>query len=501
MSQFGFVGPAYEAANSTQDNQRLINWYVETDTNGQTPGTVGADAKVATALLGVPGLIALSTAFTGPSRAVWPLPGNTQCLFVIGARVILATVVNAATASANPGLNFADIGGLLTSTGPVKIRDNGVGGIAALVDGANLYVYNIANQTLARSTDAAFLGSTTVVELDGIFVFNQPNSQKFYCSPVYWNGVSPMDATYYALKDNSSDNIVGLFENARQLWVMGESTIEPWYNAGNPTFPFSRLSGGMIQLGCGAAQSISRIGPEIVMLARSERGENSVIIIKGYQYEVISTFAISYALTQYTVVSDAIGYVYVEEGHMFYVLIFPTADATWVYDFSTDVWHQRASFDPLTGLFHRQRVNNLINFANMRIGGDFNNGRIYQQTRQAYADDQYPLVCLRRAPHVWDKNDRNRVNHARLQVDLTPGSGLPFGQGQNPQAMLKWSNDQGRTFGNEHWATMGVQGTSLTRVIWRRLGSSRDRVYEVRISDPVRRDVAGASLRVEVTGQ
>ena len=499
--EFGFVGPAYEAANSTQDNQRLINWYVETDNNGQTPGSVGAEAKVATALLGVPGLIALSTAFTGPCRGAWVLPGNTQALFVIGSRVVLVNVTTPATALANPVLSFADVGGLITSTGPIKIRDNGAGGIAALVDGVNLYIYNIANQTVTRSTDGAFTGSNTVIELDGIFVWHQPGSQKFYCSPLYWNGISPIDATYYALKDNASDNVVAVFENARQLWIMGESTIEPWYNAGNPTFPFSRLSGGMIQLGCGAAQSIARGGPEIVMLARSERGENSVIMLKGYQYETISTFAISYALTQYTVVSDAIGYVYAEEGHMFYVLIFPTADATWVYDFSTGVWHQRASFDPLTGLFHRQRINNLVNFAGMRIGGDFVNGRIYQQTRKAYADDQYPLVALRRAPHVWDKNDRNRVNHARLQVDMTPGSGLATGQGQNPQAMLRWSNDQGRTFGNEHWAPIGAMGNSLTRVMWRRMGSSRDRVYEMRISDPVKRDVAGASLRVEITGQ
>ena len=499
--EFGFVGPAYEAANSTQDNQRLINWYVETDTNGQEPGSVGADPKVATALLGVPGLIALSTTFTGPCRGTWVLAGNTQCLFVIGQRVVLAAVKTPATATANPVLSFTDVGGLATVKGPVKIRDNGVGGIAAIVDGANLYIYNVVAQTTVRCVDTAFTGSDTVIELDGIFVFHQPGSQKFYCSPVYWNGVSPMDATYYALKDNASDNVVALFENARQLWVIGESTIEPWYNAGNPTFPFSRLSGGMMQIGCGAPQSVARTGPNIIMLSRSERGENSVIMIKGYQYEVISNFAISYALTQYSVINDAIGYVYAEEGHMFYVLIFPTADATWVFDFSTGVWHQRASFDPLTGLFHRQRVNALANFANMRIGGDYLNGRIYLQTRLAFTDDQYPLVALRRAPHVWDKNDRNRVNHARLQVDMTPGSGLATGQGANPQAMLRWSNDQGRTFGNEHWAPIGAQGTSLTRVIWRRLGASRDRVYEMRISDPVKRDVAGASLRVEITGQ
>lgn len=501
MAQFGFVGPAYEAANSTQDNQRCINWYVESDLNGQAAGDVGADPKVPTALLGVPGLIALSTAFTGPVRASWAFPGNVQAIFVIGATVVLATISKPATALSTAVLAFVAVGTLATSTGPVKIRDNGVGGIAALVDGPNLYIYNIAGRTVNRSTDTAFLGSNTVAEIDGIFIFQQPNTQKFYCSPIYWNGVSPMDPTYYALKDNASDNLVAVFENGRQLWLIGEATTEPWYNAGNTTFPFSRLSGGLIQIGCSAPQSVARTGPNVIWLGRSERGENVVVMVKGYQFEHISNFAIAYAITQYTVTSDAIGYVYTEEGHEFYVLVFPTADATWVYDLTTGVWHQRASFDPATGLLHRQRVNTLVNFAGMRIGGDFSNGRIYQQTRKAFADDQYPLVCIRRTPHVWDKNDRARVNHARLQIDFTPGSGLITGQGSSPMAMLRWSNDQGRTFGNEHWATLGAQGQSLTRVIWRRMGSSRDRVYEVRISDPVKRDVAGASLRIEATSQ
>ena len=120
-----------------------------------------------------------------------------------------------------------------------------------------------------------------------------------------------MDGTYYALKDNASDNLVAVFENGRQLWLIGEATTEPWYNAGNPTFPFSRLSGGLIQIGCSAPQSVARTGPNVIWLGRSERGENSVVMVKGYQFEHISNFAISYALTQYTVVNDAIGYVYI----------------------------------------------------------------------------------------------------------------------------------------------------------------------------------------------
>ena len=500
MAQWGFVGGAYESANPAQDSQRLINWYVESDgnvANAQQPGEYKAEAKVALGLLGVPGLIALNTAFSGPVRGAWVLPGNFQALFVIGSTVVLANISSPATATTSAGLSFTTKGTLSTSVGPVKIRDNGAGKIAAIVDGVSLYIYNVASGTVKKSSDPSFLGSDTVAEIDGYFIFQQPNTQKFYTSPVYWDGIAPMDGTYFALKDNAPDNLVAVFENGRQLWLIGETTTEPWFNAGGATFPFSRLEGGLMQIGCAAAQSVARSGPNILWLSRSERGENNVIMVQGYQYTTISTPAIAYAISQFPVISDAVAYIYTEEGHEFYILNFPTADVTLAYDLTTGIWHQRASYDPVLGVFHRQRVNCLVNFAGMRIGGDYTNGRIYQQTRKVFVDDQYPLVALRRAPHVWDKSDRNRVRHNRIQIDFFPGSGLANGQGKFPQAMLKWSDDGGQSFGNEHWATIGAIGQTKTRVIWRRLGSARDRVYEVRVSDPVKRDIAGASLTGE----
>lgn len=497
MAQWGFVGPAYQAANPLQDNQASINFYMEIDPNEpnpQAPTMNSAEAKTAVGLLGVPGLSALNMAYSGQVRGAWVLPGNTQALFVIGSAVVLAT------ATAQGQLSFKTVGTMATVGGTVNMRDNGAGKVAVIVDGTtSLYVYNVGTGAFSVYAGPNYLGASNVVELDGWFFFNQPGTQKFFASPNYWNGTSNFDGTYFALKDNSQDNLITLIQNQREIWFLGESTTEPWYNAGGNNFPLSRVEGAMMQMGCAAPQSVARTGKGLIWLGRSERGENSVVMTQGYQYSVVSTPAISWALNQYPVVSDAIGYTYTEEGHAFYVLILPSADVTWVYDLTVGQWHQRASFDPTTGQFHRQRVNCLVNFAGMRVGGDYANGRIYQQSRKFYADDQYPLVALRRSPHVWDKGDRNRVVHSRLQIEFYPGAGLANGQGSDPQAMLRWSNDGGRTWGNEHWASIGQIGATRSRVIWRRLGAARDRVYEVRISDPVRRDIAGASLSANAT--
>ena len=500
MSQWGLVGPSYQAANPLQDNQACINWYMEIDPNESRPTDPvmnESESKTAVGLLGVPGLQALNTAYSGQVRGAWTLPGNKQALVVVGASVVLVT----ANGTGSNVFLFSTVGTMQTSMGTVNIRDNGTEGqVAVIVDGTtSLYVYNFISGAFSLFASTNYLGATNVVELDGWFVFNQPGTRKFFTSPNYWNGASNFDGTYFALKDNAQDNLVTLIQNQREIWLIGEATTEPWYNAGGTNFPFSRVDGAMMQMGCAAAQSIARTGKGLIWLGRSERGENSVVQTEGYQYKVVSTPAISWALNQYAVVSDAIGYTYTEEGHEFYVLTLPTADVTWVYDLTTQQWHQRASFDPTTGQFHRQRVNCLINFAGIRMGGDYANGRIYQQSRNFYADDQYPLVALRRSPHVWDKADRNRVTHSRMQLEFFPGSGLSTGQGSNPQVMVRWSNDGGQSWSNERTVSIGQIGQTKNRAILRRMGAARDRVYEVKVSDPVRRDLSGASLSAAPT--
>ena len=90
---------------------------------------------------------------------------------------------------------------------------------------------------------------------------------------------------------------------------------------------------------------------------------------------------------------------------------------------------------------------------------------------------------MRRTPLIGV--ERHRVRHGAFQVVLQAGAGLSTGQGSDPQLMLRWSDDGGHQWSNEHWVTAGALGTYRTRAIWRRLGNSRGRIYEVSGSDPV----------------
>jgi len=196
-----------------------------------------------------------------------------------------------------------------------------------------------------------------------------------------------------------------------------------------------------------------------------------------------------------------VAYSYQQEGHKFYVLTFPTADATWVYDTITGAWHERAGLT--NGVFTRHRSNCQMNFNNQTIVGDYENGNIYAFDLDVYADDDQPQKWLRswRALPTGTNNLRRTAHHT-LQLDCQSGVGINDGQGSDPQAMLRWSDDGGHTWSREHWTSLGAIGVYGKRVFWRRLGMTqkiRDRVYEVSGTDPTKIVIMGAELILDGT--
>lgn len=575
-SDIGFCGPAYEAPMLLQDAERCINWFLEVDKNPK--------AKMPFALLGAPGLNPIISTVAGAVRGAWVLPGNLTALFVVGSAVYLATVTSSATQNQIAQFSVAQVGTLLTASGRVVIRDNGVlfpltglGGYAVLVDGQFGYFYRIAgagtvtftgNLTIGTPTisfsvgqlvpnnliissgaitdsgglipsttiqsisftantitlnanatnnatgdtftlaipkfgqilDPAFLGSDRIIFIEGWLGFNQPGTRTFYT-----NAPMPYTMTFagafFALKDSSSDNLITHFENNREWWLVGERTSEVWYNAGGTNFAFQRLPSVGPQIGCSAKHSITRLGPNLAWLAQNEQGQNIVVMTQQYGWVQISNHAIENAISSYPQVSDAIGDCYEDRGHIMYVLTFPTADVTWCLDLTVWEltqgamgWWQRLSWNPTTGTYHRHLGNCFVNFANIRMWGDYQSGQIYQQDRTFYTDGALPLRAQRRTPHVWSREDRNRIFQASLQVEFTPGVGLQTGQGQTPQAMIRWSDDGGQSWGGEVWAPIGAAGVTRDRAMVFQIGEARDRVYEVNVSDPIPRDIIGATL-------
>jgi len=279
FGDWGFAGGQDAAPNHLQDDQICINFYPEVDPGNskETLGLLGCPGLtqlVAAAGGGAPGFTSTMTQwpmpYSGPSlpvRGLWELPANTDAtngstvdytaLAVIGNTCYLVTATFTSP-TVFPTLSMASVGTLLTSTGPVCIRDNNAGGYAVIVDGPNGYTYKIATQAFAQIADPNFMGADTVAYIDGWWIFNKPGTQTFYTNyPQYsitFNGL------YFALKDAAADNLVAVMENKEMLWLIGDKTTEIWYDSGGQFFGFSRIVGTLIQAGCKAKHFVCAAG-------------------------------------------------------------------------------------------------------------------------------------------------------------------------------------------------------------------------------------------------
>jgi hypothetical protein len=344
------------------------------------------------------------------------------------------------------------------------------------------------NFTTLPSTDGAFSGGNTVDIVDNYFVYNRPNSQQWAAS----NPLSPITpALSFSSKDGSPDNLVSLIVDHREVYCLGETSSEVWVDVGSFPFPFQRIPGTSTQHGIAAKFSVARLGNSFAYVSKNNRGQAQIMMMNGYIPTRISTHAVEQTLlNQY--IDDAISWTYQQEGHECYVVSFPTLDLTWVYDISTTMWHKWLSIDN-TNTYHRHRGNCCAVFQGKVYVGDFSNGIIYLLDPNNYTDNGQEIRRLRRAPHI--VTDLQREYLEELQIQFQPGVGNQSDPGQSPQAMLRWSNDGGSTWSNEHWVSIGAVGLYKNRAIWRRLGFARDRVFEVVVTDPVNAVIISSNLK------
>jgi hypothetical protein len=477
--QSPILGSSYVARSVNAADNRMVNLFPEaTPEGGKTAGFLNR----------APGLKYLQTVGTGPIRGMWAHQTNGADFYVASGSEFYQ--VDGLT---NTPIKLGDI----TGTGQVSIADNGTQLFIACNPDA--FIYDEVTNTFQQITDPDFPGAVTVGYLDGYFVFNEPDGQRMWVTALL-NGldVDPLD---FASAEGSPDGIVAVNVDHREVWVFGTDSIEVWYDAGLQDFPLQRIQGAFNEIGCVATFSVAKLDNGLFWLGCDARGQGIVYRANGYTGTRVSTHAIEYAIQSYGNISDAIAYTYQQDGHAFYVLTFPSANATWVYDVATQAWHERAGWS--NGAFTRHRSNCQCNFQGEIIVGDFENGNIYTFDLDTYADNGGIQKWLRswRALPTGTNNLKRSAQHS-LQLDCESGVGLNNGQGAEPQVMLRWSDDGGHTWSNEHWANMGKIGQFFRRVFWRRLGMTlklRDRVYEISGTDPVKIAIMGAQLDVTPT--
>jgi hypothetical protein len=485
--KFGFVGPSYTAKSNVVADEECINFFAETI---ETPG-----AQTQRSYFGTPGLSVFATFADSPVRG--------QCW--TGSRLFVASYDTLYEVFAD-GTQVVRMANTLDVFGaPVSIAASNIE-LLIVADG-QAWCYELAGNTFTNVTEQLAGGPVKVKYSDGYFIVMFADDNKFQISAILdgttWPGIQVNAISVFP------ENIVSIEVSHRELWVIGAQHAQPYQNTGSSEI-FDVIPGALIETGGAATFGVDLVDNTVFWISQDARGARQAWRANGYTPSRISTHAVETALSSYTAdqVSNLVSYPYEDGGHLFWVLYIPGTDCTWVYDVAESLWHKRAEWHADVAVYGPHRSWNHTYAFGKHLVGDWMTGNLWEMklavdnhdgTYDFVTDNGASIVRKRRSPSLND--EMAWVYHTELTVDFATGLGpqppLTDGDGnpRPPQAMLRWSNNRGSTWSNQHIASCGFAGEYNARVIWRRLGRSRYRVYEVTVSDPIPWVIVDAYLR------
>jgi len=463
MQYPGFIGSSNPSQSRVADTEQTVNLYVE----------------------------AIESAAGAPAAALYPTPGFRSHIVTsaVGARAIFDVA----------GRTTGVIGGTyydlfpLTQTSTVRgavaedvrlaqiVSNGSAGGQQLVASGGHAYLHVLATNVF---TQVLIAEATQIGMLDTYFLAFNANNGKLRISGS--NDGATWDPTQFALRSAQPDPWRAMVVNAPDIWLFGEQITDVWYDGGASPFPLVPRAGLSIPYGIGANFSVALSGGSLLWLSRNKDGAGIVVQSTGYTATPISSRALDTAIANYArtaLITDAEGLIYQDQGHVFYVLRFPSANATWAYDLTTKQWAERGQWNNAQARYDVWAPRVHAYASGLHLTGDATSGVVsVMDVAIGTESNGTGIRRLRRGPPLSQEN--HRISVSRFELSLDVGQGVAVGQGSDPQVMCRASSDGGQTWGLERRASAGKMGEYTRRVFWTRYGSPRRWVAEITMSDP-----------------
>lgn len=480
-----FVNGAYRALSPTADDEQTINWYPERYKE-EAPGAV-----TEMALYPTPGVATHMNVIEGlGGRAAFSMNGRT--FFVIGSKL-----VEMLTGSY---LIRGDVG---NNGRPAQMVSSGIeSGQLVICSAGSVFCYDLDTNvldTVLTPLDALLSPGEAYYSHVGIsygffqafdqnhslFRISQHSSGAVGAGPTGWDN---LDFAARSLTGVGADPWVAMLTTSYgETWFFGELSSEVWYNNGSGDFPYAPDQSGQLPYGIAAPFSCCEAGDRVVWLATTKDGDLSVASAQGFTPKRISDFALEAEFDSYARVDDAEGETYRQRGHTFYKLTFPTEKKTWLFDFQTGLWHRRGTWMSEFNRYDEWRPTWYAFVNRQHLWVERESGHILEVSPEFYSDaDNRELRRVRVSPTI--RNGGQRVTHKRLEVLIEAGIQPKDNSVPNPVMALRFSDDGGKTWGNELTQPMGNLGQYRQRLVWEKLGQAEARTYELSCSErmPVR---------------
>jgi hypothetical protein len=295
--------------------------------------------------------------------------------------------------------------------------------------------------------------------------------------------------------------MVRVFVNAGFFYAFGTKSLEIWQPdpslAGQP-FPFSPVQQD-IEYGLTGPHTVAKFEKALIWVDQN----NIVRFGRDGGADRVSTHAVERSIGALTIAQRAlmVGSTHVFQGHETYTL--KGANFTWCLDlpFAKKVGFERAWYERRSYGLDHWRVNSSILFAGKYIMGDEGNGQLYSLEVDDFTEDG--------ADHVWE----SWLPHSHrfpegliadgIELDITSGVGLGAGLASDtdPEIMVDFSDNGGKTFQGERRAKLGKQGDFKQIVRLNKWGQCKQkgRIWRIRVSAAVLKAINSASLWARAT--
>lgn len=467
------VGQSYDAQSFVGDSERSINCMVEQLPQG------GAAPNM---LLPTPGIKAYGTAGNGTlgERGMWKM---ADVLYVVYANALYR--VDSDTVATRLGE--------VPGTERVIMFDNGTQ--LVIVADTLTHYWSRRTSTFGTINHSAFLEASSGAYLEGYFLFAAKDSNKIFFIGPFSDTTGEVDfddfdATDSFLALTTPGNVLRIFSDQKELWIFKAGASEVWQPVPSVTLPFAQLDGATTTRGILTKYAIDKNDNTIIWVSNDFK----TYVANGYLPDPVSTTAMAFEILNYTNSSDAYVRTWDEGDHKLVGVWFLAEGMTWVFDFTTGLWHERSSQGLISGKPH-WRATNVIRCYDKTLVGDSEGSSIGELDFDTFTEYGTEMQFIRVSQTFHAEGSQFSLD--RVQVLCEAGVGLTTGQGSDPKIILALSKDYGKTYGNQKPRSLGKLGERTQRSIWRQQGLYRQCTLMLIISDPVRRYVM--DLYVEMT--
>lgn len=372
-------------------------------------------------------------------------------------------------------IDAAKIAEIDTFAGDVFFAENNANQIA-ICDKQDIYIfdYTAASPAFQKVIIIDFIPIHIAFQ-DGYFIAAAADKAEWRLSALndgFTWGDAAENVGEFQTKADSVVACIPVPGKENQLMVMGSIVTQFWTDRGLALFPYQRNTGFNIDYGCLNAATIASGDNFVIWLGANEKSGPVIMYTSGGTVNQVSTDGINFKLSQLANPENAYGFLFKQDGHLFYQLTFPgdKDNLTLLYDFTTD------KFFSLTDEFMNFHIaKRLAYFKNSYYFVSFRDGDIYELNNKftEYDGEIIPRV---------------RVTDTLRAPDTAPFIGhhlsFPIEQGYaDEESRLDFaiSKDGGASFGNYVPFPLNTLGTRKNHLDMWDFGYCNELTFQMRV--------------------